>query len=96
MPVTAATSQPDGSIIHVIQQGQALWNIAAIYAIELSELLELNGLSANALIFPGDELLVKVAKLITTADTSLSPTAAEAGTDEESDKVIPTRTVSPT
>lgn len=85
MPVAAATPQLDGSTIHVIQQGQALWNIATLYDIELSELLELNGLSANALIFPGDELLVKVAEPISAADTSLSPTAAESGTDEESD-----------
>lgn len=96
VPVAAATSQPDGSIIHIVQQGQALWNIAAIYDIELSELLTLNGLSTSALIFPGDELLVKLAEPTATADASSLPTAAESGTDEESDKVIPTRTIRPT
>lgn len=96
VPVAAATPQPDGSIIHVVQQGQVLWNIAAIYNIELSELLTLNGLSPSALIFPGDELLVKLAEPTATADASLLPTAAESGPDEESDKVIPTRTIRPT
>ena len=51
---------------------------------------------ASALIFPGDELLVKLAEPTTTADASLLPTAAESGPDEESDKVIPTRTIRPT
>ncbi len=96
VPVAAATPQPDGSIIHIVQQGQSLWNIAALYDIELSELLTLNGLSANALIFPGDELLVKLAEPTATADSSLLPTAAESGTNDESDQVITTRTLLPT
>ena len=58
-PVDTATPMPDGSVIHVVQEGQALWNVAAIYGIELEELLKLNKLSTNSVIYTGDELVVK-------------------------------------
>ncbi len=58
-PVDTATPQPDGSILHVVQDGQALWNIAAIYGIETDELLALNQLTENSIIFPGDTLVVR-------------------------------------
>ena len=60
-PVDTATPQPDGSIVHVVQDGQALWNIAAIYGIETDELLALNQLTENTVIFPGDKLVVRSA-----------------------------------
>lgn len=58
-PVDTATPMPDGSVIHVVQEGQALWNVAAIYGIELEELLKLNKLSTNSVIYTGDKLVVK-------------------------------------
>jgi len=58
-PVDTATPMPDGSVIHVVQEGQALWNVAAIYGIELEELLKLNKLSTNSVIYTGDELVIK-------------------------------------
>ncbi len=59
-PVDTATPQPDGSIIHTVQDGQAFWNIAAIYGISTEELLKMNNLTENTLIFPGDKLVVKL------------------------------------
>lgn len=61
IPAVASTPRADGSIVHIVQQGQALWNIAAVYGVSIDELLGLNGMSANAVIHPGDELLVKAA-----------------------------------
>jgi LysM repeat protein len=58
-PVDTATPQPDGSIIHTVQDGQAFWNIAAIYGITTDELLEINNLTENTILFPGDKLVVK-------------------------------------
>jgi LysM repeat protein len=49
----------DGSIQHVVQPGQFLANIARAYEIELSDLLELNSLSQQSVIYPGDKLLIK-------------------------------------
>jgi hypothetical protein len=38
MPVVTATPHPDGSVIHVVEPGQVLINIAAAYNMKLSEL----------------------------------------------------------
>jgi LysM repeat protein len=59
VPIQASTPRADGSIVHEVQPGQALWNIAAVYKVGLSYLIVLNGLSENALIYPGDKLLIR-------------------------------------
>jgi LysM repeat protein len=61
-PVKVSTPGPDGSVVHTVQPGQTLWTIAAIYKIQLPELLQLNGLGDNAFIHPGDKLVIKPAK----------------------------------
>ena len=61
-PVTQAEPNPDGSVIHVVQSGQRLWWIAEAYEIEMAELLELNNLTENSTIFPGDELIIVPAR----------------------------------
>jgi hypothetical protein len=53
-----STAQADGSIVHIVEQGQALWTIAAIYGLDLDELLSLNGLTVDSLVQPGDRLIV--------------------------------------
>lgn len=58
-PIQVATPRPDGSIVHEVQPGQALWNIAAVYEVGLSYLIALNNLSESALIYPGDKLLIR-------------------------------------
>jgi len=62
IPIEVATPKPDGSIIHVVQWGQFLINIAKAYKIQLKDLLAMNGLTENAVIFPGDKLLIKPGK----------------------------------
>ena len=47
------------------------------------------------MIFPGDELLVKLVEPTPTADTSLLTTEAEPGTKEEGDQGNATRTYMP-
>jgi LysM repeat protein len=70
-PVQIATPEADGSIVHVVQPGQALWNIAAAYKIELDELLKLNDLTKDAFIHPGDKITVRAAK----GEQSTTPTS---------------------
>lgn len=60
-PISTARPGRDGSIQHVVEPGQFLINIAAAYQMELSELLALNGLSEQAVIYPGDKLLIQAA-----------------------------------
>lgn len=93
IPVQKATPLPDGSIIHIVQQGQALWNIAAIYNIDLQELMALNNFTNSTLIYPGDKILIKA------ADDTPTPTEI-LPTDTLTPTQVPTRTatsdISPT
>jgi uncharacterized protein YkwD/LysM repeat protein len=58
--VVVATPGPDGALWHTVEQGQAVWHIAAAYGVDVYDLLALNGLSEdNPLIFPGDKLLIQ-------------------------------------
>jgi LysM repeat protein len=59
-PVWVATPLSDGSILHIVQSGQALWNIASAYKTTVGDLVTLNNLSAsNPVIHPGQEILVR-------------------------------------
>lgn len=58
-PIQIAAPKEDGSVVHVVEQGQTLWNIAAAYQVTLQEVLTLNDLTKDSLIFPGEELLIK-------------------------------------
>jgi uncharacterized protein YkwD/LysM repeat protein len=75
MPVVTATAHPDGSVIHVVQPGQVLINIAAAYGMKLSELLALNGLTTTSVIYPGEKLIIKRASLTVTPDFTPTRTA---------------------
>ncbi|HSR19720.1 MAG TPA: CAP domain-containing protein [Anaerolineales bacterium] len=58
MPVTKSTPNADGEIIHEVQAGQSLWQIAIEYGVKIDEIRGLNQLSAAYIINPGDTLLV--------------------------------------
>jgi len=83
IPVQAATPNPDGSITHVVQQGQAPWNIAAAYKISLDELYALNGILPGSFIYPGDKLIIRLASATATPTeeaASLTPSASPSKT----------------
>jgi LysM repeat protein len=61
-PVQLAEPGEDGSIVHKVQVGQALWTLAASYDVDLDILRLINGLSEGDLLRPGDEVIIRLAE----------------------------------
>jgi LysM repeat protein len=61
-PIELAKPREDGSIVHVIRQGQAMWTIAAYYDVDLAYLYLINGLSEDDVLHPGYEVTVQLAE----------------------------------
>jgi uncharacterized protein YkwD len=59
VPVMVSTPLIDGTVKHIIQGGQTLWTIAAVYNIPLDVLREMNGFDENTLLQPGDEVIIQ-------------------------------------
>lgn len=88
-PIETSTPNPDGSLIHTVKAGQTLWNIAAVYGVSLQDLLSLNGLNKDALIFPGEKLIVRL------ASESPSPSSPPPRASSPPGGTRPTSTLSP-
>ena len=72
-PLTLAEPDADGRITHILGPGHALWTLAAYYEVPLSDILQFNDLSENALVQPGDEIIIQLG-----ANDSLPPTPTPA------------------
>jgi LysM repeat protein len=59
-PIVQAEPREDGTIMHTIGQGQTAWDIAVVYDVDLDEMLAINGLERPVILFPGDEIIVKL------------------------------------
>ena len=76
LPLTALeklTPAEDGMYYHEVQSGETLYGIASYYGINYNELMGWNGLTADSLIRPGQDLLLQV-----TPPATLTPTPAPA------------------
>jgi LysM repeat protein len=73
-PITTSTPNADGSVMHVVQPGQALWSIAISYNVKLAELYALNNMTEKSVIFPGQKVVVQ------RAQPSATPTLAPSET----------------
>ena len=76
-PILTSTPRADGAVVHVVQQGQVLWNIAEVYKVSLAEIMALNNLTERSVIYPGNKLLIKPPESTPTitATQASSPTA---------------------
>ena len=73
-PVQLATPEADGSIVHTVKNGQAPWSIAAAYDITLDELVALNNLGKDSVIYVGQKLIIQPAATPTPTPTvTLTP-----------------------
>lgn len=82
VPVTVATANPDGSVVHSVASGQSLWTIAAVYGVDLEALMALNGFRSDPLLRQGDKILIQ---------PSWTPTATVSPTPTRSPTPLPTR-----
>ncbi|MBC8336668.1 MAG: LysM peptidoglycan-binding domain-containing protein [Anaerolineales bacterium] len=82
VPVVTSTPNENGQVVHEVKVGQSLWGIADIYGTTVQELRNINGMSAEESIFPGEMILVRILiptvvepTLTATATIEPSPTA---------------------
>ena len=60
-PIELAEPSEDGSIIHIMQDGQALWSLAAHYDVSIADLMLFNNLANDAILRPGDSVTIRLA-----------------------------------
>lgn len=58
IPVSVATANPDGDVIHEVKYGQTFWSIAIAYNVRIDQIKRLNNLSSNNL-WTNQKLLIQ-------------------------------------
>ena len=92
--ILTSTPQADGSIYHIVQPGESLWVISNAYGIPGSEIMVLNGNSAEASeVYIGQVLLIRRANT-PTPTSNITPTPIP--TTPRPTVFVPSRTPSPT
>ncbi len=83
IPIVTATPRADGSIVHVVQAGDRLIDIAVAYSVPLPTIFELNNLSMGSIIVPGQEIIIQPAQVTQppAATTEAPPDATGDATD---------------
>ncbi|MEP6988046.1 MAG: LysM peptidoglycan-binding domain-containing protein, partial [Chloroflexota bacterium] len=87
--------QPDGSIVHTVQNGDTMDSIAYAYGTTRSEVLKLNNLQSGNFIFPGQKLIVKPPSEAT-AEATAEATTQQTGGDNVIAPTTDTSAASPT
>ncbi len=89
-PFVISTPLADGALVHVVGYGQTLIGIANTYEVEVAEVLNLNNLTLDSIIYPGDKIILKPSYTPTATEipTTPVPTATPSAT------VIPTKSSS--
>ncbi len=72
--IIPSTPNPDGSIVHIVQPGETLITIAVAYNVPLADILRLNNLTLNSVIYPNQKIIVRPA--FTPTPTQPTPTAS--------------------
>jgi uncharacterized protein YkwD/LysM repeat protein len=70
--IVQSTPNPDGSVVHIVVAGDTLLSISLAYDVPLGDILRLNGLTLNSVIYPNGKLTIRSA--FTPTPTVPSPT----------------------
>jgi len=81
-PFVISTPRGDGAIIHTVGFGQSLIGIANTYDVELNQILQLNNLTLESIIHPGDKITIVVGSTptVTPTITATKPTVTPTNT----------------
>ena len=97
-PIITSTPNIDGDIYHVVQYGQALYDIATYYGVGYEQIKTLNALTSDT-IYVGQSLLVRLAPTVTITPTRtitvMMPTRTQTMTPVPTTP-RPTHTITPT
>ncbi len=104
VPVKLSTPDAKGDIVHEVQPGQTLWQIAIAYGVKINQIRQLNNLDPTSTVIQlGTKLLIKRVGTPTPAPTVTATVIADTATPEPTSDlgtatliVIPTPTVLPT
>ncbi|OGO27506.1 MAG: hypothetical protein A2Z16_17380 [Chloroflexi bacterium RBG_16_54_18] len=77
LPIQIASPMPDGSVVHLVEYGQSLWQIAVAYNTTIQSINQLNNISNETVIWPGDQLIVLPPGSITPAASPTSKSTPE-------------------
>jgi len=98
-PIEKLTPASDGKYYHTVRSGESLSRIANLYQVTLANLMRWNGLNANSILQPGQQLLLEVTPPATATATPGPPTATATATQPPAATAtpVPTQmTLSPT
>lgn len=84
------TPEGDGKYYHTVQSGETLFWIAGLYEVNVTDLMNWNGLDANSILYPEQKLVLHVTPPATETPTPGPATATPTPTNS------PTPTLSPT
>lgn len=98
--IITSTPNPDGSIIHIVREGETLWDIAMAYGTTGAEIMTNTGNSPLATdVYVGQVLIIRLANpatqtpTLTPTPTRITPQATQA---RPTLTPVPTKTLSPT
>ncbi len=55
-----------GGVFHKIKEGESLWGISKAYNVSLEDIIEINDLNPNSILYPNDEIFIPNAKNVIT------------------------------
>ncbi|HUF39409.1 MAG TPA: LysM peptidoglycan-binding domain-containing protein [Anaerolineales bacterium] len=92
-PLARLTPAADGKYYHTVASGETISYIAGLYGVAPAQLMSWNGLGADTIIYPGQQLLLQVTPPAPPTSTPGSPIATStlAPTDAPSPSPPPTR-----